>query len=68
LKKVDSTWCETPWEMKQMVVQYFAYLYSAEQEVQPNRVLHLIEPKITQEMNEDLCTQFTEKEILDALF
>jgi hypothetical protein len=68
LKKADCTWCETPREMKQMVVQYFADLYSAEQEVQPNRVLHLIEPKITQEMNEDLCRHFTENKISDALF
>jgi hypothetical protein len=43
LKKADGTWCETPREMKQMVVQYFADLYSAEQVVQLNRVLHLIE-------------------------
>jgi hypothetical protein len=68
LKRLMVLGCETPQEMKQMVVQYFADLYSAEQEVQPNRVLHLIEPKITQEMNEDLCRHFIEKEISDALF
>jgi hypothetical protein len=43
-------------------------LYQEDAEVTPEAMLHLIEPKITTEMNDMLCKPFTEKEISDSLF
>jgi hypothetical protein len=36
--------------------------------VSPHQVLDLIEPKVSQEMNEYLCRDFSKKEISNAMF
>jgi hypothetical protein len=51
-----------------MAQQYFADLSSVDREVSPDLILNLIEPKVTQDMNEVQCRAFTEKEISDAMF
>ena len=36
--------------------------------MEPDDLIHLIEPKISADMNEDLCRAFSPEEISDALF
>jgi hypothetical protein len=43
-------------------------LYKADQHVCPGEVLHLFQPAITDAMNDELCRNFTDEEIGDALF
>jgi hypothetical protein len=66
--KEDGSWCDNPRELQNMAQQYFADLYSMDSRVSPDVVLNLIETKVTQEMNEALCREFSEKEISDAMF
>jgi hypothetical protein len=68
LRKVDGTWVEDPNELKELLVAFFADLYRVDNEVNPRQVLSLVEPKVTQEMNEGLTEAFSDKEISDALF
>lgn len=54
--------------MEQMARDFFNQLYTADQHTNPRLILDLIHPKITEGMNQDLCKDFTEEEISDALF
>jgi hypothetical protein len=54
--------------MKGMARDYFADMFMTDPGVCPNQVLNHVEPKITDEMNEGLCKDFSEKEIADAMF
>ena len=51
-----------------MDVQFFENLYTPDQEVVPDSVLHLINQKVDHAMNVQLCKTFSEEEISDALF
>jgi hypothetical protein len=55
-------------EMEQMTRDFFQLLYTADENVHPEEIMHLVQPCITEEMNEELCKEFSEKEIGDALF
>jgi hypothetical protein len=68
LKCGDGSWCDAPDEMKGMARDYFVDMFMADPGVCPNQVLNHVEPKITNEMNEGLCKDFSEKEIADAMF
>jgi hypothetical protein len=43
-------------------------LYNVDPNVQPEGLLHLIQPKITEEMNKELCKEVSNEEVGDALF
>jgi Flp pilus assembly CpaE family ATPase len=47
---------------------FFEDLYTRENNVQPELVLNQVEMKVTEGMNSDLCKDFSEKEISDAMF
>jgi hypothetical protein len=68
LKRADGSWCDAPNKLKSMAWDFFVDLFTADPEVCPRRVLCHVEPKINQVMNEDLCKEFSEKEISDAMF
>jgi hypothetical protein len=51
-----------------MALDYFRNLFQADPEVEAEALLNLTETRVSQEMNEQLCKEFTEKEIPDALF
>jgi hypothetical protein len=68
LRRGDGSWCDDPNEMKGMTTEFFVDLFKADPVVSPNQVLDLILPKIIQEMNADLCREFSEKEISNAMF
>jgi hypothetical protein len=54
--------------MGRLATKYFRELFTADETIDPEPVLRLFEGKVTEEMNEKLCADFTEKEIGDALF
>jgi hypothetical protein len=47
---------------------FFDELYTVDSSVMADQIIHLVQQKVTHEMNEDLCNAFTEKEISDAMF
>lgn len=49
-------------------MDYFTKLFRRDEEVSPCEVVDLIEPTITNEMNEDLCKPYNTEEISDVLF
>jgi hypothetical protein len=51
-----------------MVTNFSKNLYTADQEVRPGEVVNLFQPVICEEMNVNLCKDFTDDEISDALF
>jgi hypothetical protein len=55
-------------KMQNMTTEYFQELYSADNFVQPNIITDLFEEKIDANMNESLCAEFTDEEIIFALF
>lgn len=54
--------------MGQLFTNYFKHLFTVDSTLDPSRVLPLLEKKVTVDMNERLCAEFTYKEIADALF
>ena len=68
LKDPDGDWCEDPKQMQRMASDLFSNLYTADPNVQPAELIDLIEPKLTDLMNQDLCREFSTEEISDALF
>jgi hypothetical protein len=54
--------------MKEMAVGFFDDLYQQDIEVRPELVLDHVEVKVTDDMNHELCKEFFEKEIADAIF
>ena len=43
-------------------------LYSRDPSIYPDVLLELIEPHFSEEINQNLCEEFSDKEIADALF
>jgi hypothetical protein len=55
-------------EMENLARKFFMDLYKADTEVIPQSMLHLYESTVSQDMNDNLCKEFTDQEIGDALF
>jgi hypothetical protein len=68
LKNQDNEWCEDPKVLQSMAVDFFRDLYSADSNVDASALIELMDAKITDEMNVDLCRSFSAEEISDALF
>jgi hypothetical protein len=68
LRDGAGNWHDTPQVMKHMVTDFFSNLYAADPGVLPDELLELTETKISEEINLELCKEFTEEEISDALF
>jgi hypothetical protein len=54
--------------METMTTDFFKQLHKADPAVRPRSITILFEPMISQEMNNDLCKEFTEEEISNAMF
>jgi hypothetical protein len=54
LKRSDGSFAEAPNEMKEMVVGFFADLYTLDNELRPELVLNHVQLKVTDDMNRDL--------------
>jgi hypothetical protein len=68
LKRPNGSWtCDTA-EMEGLATDFFQSLFTRDEAVNPNIITDLISPCITDDMNNNLCAPFSEKEISDALF
>jgi hypothetical protein len=68
LRKTDGQVTKQKDEMETMACDFFKELYMADPMVQAQEVLNLMQLKITDEINEALCKDFSDKEISDAMF
>jgi hypothetical protein len=68
LKDDDGVWKDTPSEMERMASSYFKELFTRDRSIEFTDLLNLLQVRVTIDMNEDLCKEFTEEEIGDALF
>jgi hypothetical protein len=64
----DGNWQTEQGSMGRMATAYFKNLFTADPGLVADPVLGLFEEKITPDMNEKLCSEFSDKEISDALF
>jgi hypothetical protein len=55
-------------EMESMTRAFFQDLYTVDPSVCSQSLIQLVQPKITEEINSDLCKDFSKEEISDALF
>lgn len=68
LKTSDGQLTENKIVMENMATRFFKQLCTKDDNVVPETLLNLVQPKITQEINDDLCKEFSSQEIADALF
>ena len=68
LQKVDGSWATSQAELEGMDTQFFQNLFSREPNLNPSDIVNLFEKKVSEDMNEALCKEFSDKEISDALF
>jgi hypothetical protein len=68
LKDDDGVWKDVPTDMERMATSYFKELFTRDPSLNSERLLDLTQQKVTNEMNENLCKDFTDEEISDALF
>jgi hypothetical protein len=57
-----------PCDMQRMTMSYFQSLYTKDPTLDHSNIAELLHENITQDMNNQLCEEFTSDEITDALF
>ncbi|KAM0846534.1 hypothetical protein ACQ4PT_055614 [Festuca glaucescens] len=68
LRKEDGSLCNTNEGMRELALAFYHSLYQSEGSVQADRILHLIQPFVDDNMNRSLTGVFTDIEIEEALF
>jgi len=68
LKASNGQWCDDPDQMAAMATDFFQALYTKDTNVRPAHMVSLLDTRVNDEMNDDLCREFTDQEISDALF
>jgi hypothetical protein len=68
LQDVDGTWKDVPSDMELMATSYFKDLFSRDPSLNSERLISMTNAKVTSEMNDDLCRDFSDEEIGDAMF
>jgi hypothetical protein len=68
LKDDDGNWQSTPSDMERMATSYFKELFTRDPSLISDDLVGLFQGKVTPEMNEALCKDFSDEEIGDALF
>ncbi|KAK1610764.1 hypothetical protein QYE76_034437 [Lolium multiflorum] len=68
LKDKDGVWREVPSDMEIMATSYFKELFTRDPNLDYDELLNLLQAKVTNEMNDNPCKDFSEEEISDALF
>jgi hypothetical protein len=68
LKRDDDSWCSNEEEMQGMAASYFENLFRKDTSSDPTITVELFEPKVTNDLNFELCKPYSPKEIADALF
>ena len=64
----NGEWKEDNESMKQLIDNYFQYLFTAEVHVPNQEVPEKVKPKVSSYMNESLLAPYTEEEVRRALF
>ncbi|KAM0890726.1 hypothetical protein ACQ4PT_026820 [Festuca glaucescens] len=59
---------DTPSDMERMATSYFKELFTRDPSLNAENLVNLFQEKVTADMNESLCKEFTDTEIGDALF
>jgi hypothetical protein len=54
--------------MERMATSYFKELFDRDPNINFGELLNLLQERVTPEMNQNLCKDFSEEEIGDALF
>ncbi|KAK1678041.1 hypothetical protein QYE76_038889 [Lolium multiflorum] len=67
LKDDDGNWQSTPFDMERMATSYFKELFTRDPSLISDDLVGLFQEKVTPEMNEALCKDFSDEEIGDAL-
>ncbi|XP_044409182.1 uncharacterized protein [Triticum aestivum] len=68
LRKVDGSMCEDPGGIRGMVYDLYSTLFTSEPTDTMDEVLEAIPTKVSEEMNEALCREYSNDEIRSALF
>jgi hypothetical protein len=68
LKKADGSWCTEEQELQGMADTFFKSLFLKDSSINPDEVVDLFEPKVTDNLNDELCKPYSPEEIADALF
>jgi hypothetical protein len=68
LKDNDGSWKDVPTDMERMDTSYFKELFTRDPSLNSSRLIEMTTVKVSAEMNEELCRDFTDDEIGDALF
>lgn len=68
LEQGDRSTCEDLQGLKDMIVNFFGQLFSTEPCPYMEEVLDAIQTRVDDQMNEVLCTSYSDKEVHDALF
>jgi hypothetical protein len=61
-------WKDVPSDMERMASSYFQELFTRDPSLQAEQLLALTQQNVTVAMNDELCKDFTDDEISDALF
>jgi hypothetical protein len=68
LKNAEGVWQEAPSDMERMATSYFQELFTRDPQLNYDELIGLLQERVTAEMNDSLCKEFSEEEIGDALF
>jgi hypothetical protein len=67
LRRDDGVVVEEEEAMKEVATNYFSSLFTSSTGTRMNELLQYIEPRVSEQMNETLCKEFTSKEVVEAL-
>ena len=68
LKREDGSWSTDQKEMQGMATSYFEHLFMRDDHTDPQEIVDLIEPVVTAQTNSDLCKEYSDEKIGNALF
>jgi hypothetical protein len=68
LKDSDGSWKDAPSDMERMATSYFKELFQCDPSLNSDALIAMTNEKVTNAMNDDLCTDFTDDKIGDAMF
>jgi hypothetical protein len=68
IKGMNGNWTDDPGEIESMATSFFTDLYTKDHETDPGELIDKLQSSISADMNTKLCSEFSDREIGDALF
>jgi hypothetical protein len=68
LRREDGNWVEGEEKLKEHVENYFLNLFTSTAGPNNEELLQVVTPRVSKEMNESLCAEYTEEEVKEAMF